>query len=135
MKFLVDANVLSEPTKPSPDAQVVEWLGSNEPNVVVDAVILGELCVGILSLPRGRRRAALEKWFESVAETIHCLPWDAGTSRRWAILIASLRTKGVTMPLLDSMIAASALRHELVVATRNTRDYRHAGVDVVNPFS
>lgn len=135
MIFLVDANVLSEPTKRSPEARVVEWLARNESNLAVDAVVLGELCIGVLSLPRGRKRAALEQWFDGVAGTIDCLPWDAGTSRRWASLIVSLRRKGMKMPLLDSMIAASALRHGLVLATRNTRHFRNAGVKVVDPFA
>jgi predicted nucleic acid-binding protein len=55
MTYLVDANVISEPTKPVPSSKVVDWLSANEENLVVDSIILGELCVGILALPRGRK--------------------------------------------------------------------------------
>jgi hypothetical protein len=134
MIFLVDANVLSEPTKPAPDSRVVQWLSTNEPNLVVDAIVLGELSVGILALPAGRKRAQLEQWFDAVARTIDCLPWDAAVSRRWARLVVELRRKGRTLPVLDSMIAATPLHHELTVATRNTRDFRKTGVRVVDPF-
>ncbi|MBI4024712.1 MAG: type II toxin-antitoxin system VapC family toxin [Verrucomicrobia bacterium] len=135
MTYIVDANLLSEPTKPSPDPKAIAWLQANEGDCVVDAVILGELCVGILGLPRGRKRAQLERWFEAVARTIDCLPWDAAVSLRWAKLVVGLKSKGETLPLLDGMIAATALEHGLTVATRNTRDFARAGVPVVNPFA
>ena len=135
MTYLVDANVLSEPTKLSPNSKVVDWLRTNEGKLVVDSIIVGELCVGILSLPHGRKRRQLEQWFEDVVQTIDCLPWDATISRRWAKLVVDLQRKGDTLPLLDSMIAATALQHELTVATRNTRDFERAGVRVLDPFA
>ena len=101
----------------------------------MDPVILGELHPGILILPPGRKRSRLEDWFESLAGTIRCLPWDAAVTRRWAALVAALRRRGRAMPLLDGMIAATALRHGLTVATRNTGDFRTAGVPVVDPFA
>ena len=64
MKYLVDANVLSEPTKPIPDPRVVAWLRAHEPDLAVDPVILGELRFGILILPKGRKRTTLERWFD-----------------------------------------------------------------------
>ena len=63
MTYLVDANVLSEPTKPRPDAGVVDWLRVNEREIAVDPIILGEIDFGILLLPRGERRSRLERWF------------------------------------------------------------------------
>ena len=134
MMFLVDANVLSEPTKPAPNSKVVEWLSTNERNLVVDSIVLGELSVGILALSAGRKRTQLEQWFDAVAQTIDCLPWDATVSRRWARLVVELRRKGRTLPVLDSMIAATALHHDLTVATRNTRDFRKTGAKVIDPF-
>ncbi len=116
MISLVDANVLCEPTKPAPSSRVVDWLSANEGNLVVDSIILGELCIGILILPRGRKRRQLEQWFEAVVQTIDCLPWDATISRRWGKLVVDLRKKGETLPLLDGMIAATALQHDLTIA-------------------
>lgn len=134
MTYLVDATVLSEPTKQTADRKVVAWLTANESNLVVDPIIIGELRVGILRLPRGRKREKLEQWFESVIETIDCLPWDVTVSRQWASLIVNLRRKGQTVPLLDGMIAATALQHDLTVCTRNTRDFSKTGVKTINPF-
>jgi predicted nucleic acid-binding protein len=84
VKYLVDANVLSEPTKPAPDPRVVAWLRANEPEIAVDPVILGELRFGILILPKGRKRAALERWFDAGVGRLHCLNWDAETGLKWA---------------------------------------------------
>lgn len=135
MTYLVDANVLSEPTKPAPNRAVVNWLRVHERDCVVDAVVLGELCIGVLTLPAGRKRAQLERWLDAVAQTIECLAWDAAISQRWAKLVAELRRAGQTIPILDSMIAATALEHGLAVVTRNSRHFQKAGVTVVDPFT
>jgi predicted nucleic acid-binding protein len=135
MTYLVDANVLSEPTKVTPHPKAIAWLSAHEGDFVVDAVVLGEICIGILTLSRGRKRGQLERWFEAVIQTIDCLPWDSGVSRRWAQLVVDLKKKGHTLPVLDSMIAATALAHDLTVATRNVRDFQKAGVKVLDPFA
>jgi len=70
-----------------------------------------------------------------VAQTIDCLPWEATISRRWATLVVDLKQKGETMPLLAGMMAATALQHDLTMATRNTRDFKKAGCKVLNPFA
>ncbi len=134
MTFLVDANVLSELTKPQPDPKVLAWLRRHESRIVVDPVILGELRFGILLLPKGKRRQQLERWFEEGARRIACLPWDAATGLRWAELLAALRASGESMPIKDSMIAATALAHGLTLATRNGRDFAKGKVPLVNPF-
>lgn len=134
MKHLVDVNVVSEATKLQPDPAVVAWLRKHEAGLTLDPVVLGEIRLDILLLPAGKRRAALESWFDQRVEKMVCLPWDAATALRWAALLAKLRSRGEAMPLKDSMIAASALTHNLTVATRNVVDFKKAGVKVVNPF-
>ena len=107
MSYLVDANVLSETTKPEPDLGVVAWLRSHEREIVVDPVILGEIRFGILLLPAGRRRSRLETWFDGGVARIECLPWDAPTGLRWARLLADLRGGGLSMPIKDSFIVTA----------------------------
>ena len=135
MKYLVDANVLSEPTKPAPDARVLAWLRTHERDIAVDPVILGELRFGILILPKGRKRTTLERWFDAGVARLHCLPWDADTGLKWAELLARLRTAGSAMPIKDSLIAATAVVHGLAVATRNRADFVNAGVRIIDPFA
>lgn len=115
MKYLVDANVLSEPTRAAPDSRVVEWLRHNEREIAVDPIILGEVRFGILLLDEGKKRERLERWFAMGARQIHCLPWEAETGLKWAELLARLRTSGRAMPIKDSLIAATALVHDLIV--------------------
>jgi len=134
VKSLVDANVLSEPTQPTPDVNVIRWLRRHEHELVIDPVILGELRFGILLLAPGRRRRRLERWFAAGIQRLHCLPWEADTGLRWAKLLASLRSSGRAMPIKDSLVAATALVHGLTVATRNRADFEKAGVTVVDPF-
>jgi predicted nucleic acid-binding protein len=132
--YLVDANVLSEPTRPNPDERVLGWLRTHEQELAVDPIIVGELRFGILLLPRGRKRSKLEHWFDDGVRRLHCLPWEIETGLRWAELLARLRATGRSMPIKDSMIAATALVHDLAVATRNGPDFGAAGVRVINPF-
>jgi predicted nucleic acid-binding protein len=131
---LVDANVLSEATKPDPSPKVLEWLRQNEREIAVDPIILGELKFGILLLPRGKRRARLEQWFEEGIQRIYCVAWEAATGLRWARLLADLRATGRSMSVKDSLIAATALHNDLVVVTRNQRDFENAGIEIVDPF-
>ena len=134
MKYLVDANVLSEVTRPAPDARVIHWLRSHEADVALTPIVLGELEYGILLLPAGRKRRLLEDWFLNRVRSLHVLDFDATCASAWARLLASLKRKATPMPIKDSLIAASALRHGLTVATRNIVVFQKSGVDLVNQF-
>ena len=134
MSHLVDANVLSEPTRPDPSPVAMAWLRKHERDIVVDPIILGEIRFGILLLRPGRKRAALERWFDEGIRRLRCLPWEAETGLRWAELLAALRRSGRSMPVKDSLTAATALVHDLSVVTRNAHDFEPAGVAIVNPF-
>ena len=133
MSVLVDANVLSEATKPEPDPRVLEWLRRNERALVVDPVVLGEVRFGILLLRAGSRRAELERWFEDGIGRIECLSWDATVGLRWAQLLADLRRRGRPMSVKDSLIAATALAHDIALATLSRRDFEPARVTLVDP--
>ena len=135
MRYLVDANVLSEPTKQNPDYAVIDWLRQNERDIAVDPIILGELRFGILLLARGKKRARLEQWFDTGIQRLRCLSWEAETGLTWAQLLASLRVRGRSMPIKDSLIAATALVHGLVVVTHNCADFEKAGVSIFDPFA
>ncbi len=134
MRYLVDANVVSEPTKPAPRQSVVDWLRTNEQEIAVDPIILGEVRFGILLLPKGKRRARLERWFDSGVQRLLCLPWEAETGLRWAELLAVLRASGRAIPIKDSLIAATALVHDLAIVTRNRTDFEKTGLEIIDPF-
>lgn len=132
--YLVDANVLSEATRPAPSPHVIGWLRDHEPELVVTPIILGEIEYGILLLPSGKKRTQLLTWFRQGVQRLRVLDLDAGTAAVWAELLARLKRKGQAMPVKDSLIAASALQHQLTIVTRNVPDFRHAGVPLFDPF-
>ena len=92
--YLVDADVLSEGTKPRPARQVIEWLGEHDAQLVVNPVILGELEYGILLLPAGRKRKKLLDWLRGGVENLNVIEIDAVTGAVWAQLLADLKRKG-----------------------------------------
>jgi predicted nucleic acid-binding protein len=134
MRYLVDADVLSEATKPEPAKKVVDWLVKNDRDLAVNPIILGELEFGILLLAAGRRRKRLLEWFESGVGQLNVIALDGTTATIWAKLLADLKRKGRAMPVKDSLIAATARQFQLTIATRNVSHFRHAGVQLFNPF-
>ena len=134
MKVIVDANVLSEGSKPKPDIAVLKWLRQNEKDIVVNPIILGEMEFGILRLADGQRKTSLMNWFRRGVKFLPVIEIDAMTAHHWAALLTELQESGYSMPIKDSLIAASARQHRFKVATRNLRDFQHAGVELIDPF-
>lgn len=135
MKYLVDANVLCEPTKPVCNQKVLDWLQKNHAECAADAVVLAEICRGIDALPKGRRKSLLTEWFDELKASIPTLAWTAETAVVWGPLANDIRRAGFTVGIKDTMIAATARTHGLTVATRNVDDFIRCGVAVVNPFA
>ena len=136
--YLVDTNLPSELTKPLPDPRVTEFLiRAGRQSVFVSVVTLGEIAKGIAGLSEGKRRDELRDWLDKVMR-----PWFASRilaitepiAERWGVLAAEQRQKGRQIPMADGLIAATALEHDLVLATRNVRDFEHLGVTMVNPW-
>jgi predicted nucleic acid-binding protein len=134
MTFLADANVICEPTKSQPSAKVCAWLSANSEEIVIDAVVLGEIWDGIASMPDGKKRRDLEGWFNRLRNALPCLDWTSDSAIAWGNLKQEVRKRGYTVGIKDTMIAATAKKFGLTVATRNQEDFIRCGVTVVNPF-
>jgi len=131
--YLLDTNVVSELRRIRPHGAVLAWLGSiGDENLHLSAVTIGEIQAGIeITREQDRDKAAeIEAWLEQVAETYNILSMDARTFRFWARLMHSRSDHLIE----DTMIAATAAVHNLIVVTRNVRDFEGLGVHTLNPF-
>lgn len=135
MKYLVDANLLCEPTKLFPVQQAVDWFQNHVTDCVTSSVVIGEVWRGIDDLPAvGKKREGLERWFDGLRQRILCLDWTFDVALVWGGLINEVKRSGYTVGIKDTMIAACARHHGLIVATRNVSDFTRCGVPVINPF-
>jgi predicted nucleic acid-binding protein len=131
--YLLDTNVISELRRPTPHTGLVAWLSGIEPEqLFISAVTLGELQAGVENVRRRDARQAeiIESWIDSVAASQNVLPMDGGAFRCWARLMHGRPAALVA----DAMIGATALVHNLTVATRNLRDFARLGAPAFNPF-
>jgi predicted nucleic acid-binding protein len=136
--WLLDTCVLSELAKPRPDAGVVRWLEeADETRLYLSVVTLGELEKGIARLPASARRARIERWVrEELAARFEgrLIDVERKVAERWGAISGASEARGVPLPVIDALIAASALTHGLEVVTRNTVDLERCGARCVNPW-
>jgi toxin FitB len=137
--FLIDTNVLSEYNRPGgPDAGVKRWLETTDrQSQHVSIITLAEIQKGIELLAEGKRRAQLEQWLAQDLEEWFAgrvLPVDRQVAMRWASVVAQGSRTGRPLPTVDSLIGATALVHDLVIVTRNTKDFEGIGATTINPW-
>ena len=131
MRFLIDTNVLSEAGKKHPNPKVLNWLLSHEASSRVPAVVLAERYKGAHIAAHTQRDKLLAELDTLIAEAPErILPFDLKAAKIWGEYTSSLRQRPKSYP--DTQIAAIALANNLIVVTRNTKDF--PGVDTINPF-
>jgi hypothetical protein len=137
MKFLVDTNILSEPTKPQSNPQVEKWIADHEANFYTSSLVIAELLNGLERLPGSGRKLRLAVQIEKLVEKLsgRILSFNLRVAREWVRLQAELRSKARVMPWEDSIIAATARHHGLTLATHNMGDFVHADVRLYDPFT
>jgi len=137
--FLLDTNVPSEMLRPRPEANVIAWVkGQVKDTLFVSVVTLGELRRGVTLLAeQSSRRAELERmihekvpsWFQD-----RILPITRLVAERWGVLDGERQLAGRPLNIADGMIAATALEHDLIIVTRNVKDFDQVGVAIINPW-
>jgi len=135
MTYLLDTNVISELARPTPAKAVLAWF-ENVPSdaLHVSVLTLGEIRKGVEHMASGRRREKLRLWLEHDLTDwfdTRVLPVDLSVADRWGRLLALV---GRPVPSIDSLLAATALHHELRLVTRNRKDFDYPGLEVVNPW-
>jgi predicted nucleic acid-binding protein len=136
--FLLDTNIISELVKPQPEANVTGWVENTDESLLYLSVLtLGEIRRGIAALPQSRRRATLEAWLDKDLRARfegRILVIDQEVADRWGLLTSAARNSGVVLPVIDGLLAATALEHNLTLVTRDTGQIPTMGVAVFNPW-
>jgi toxin FitB len=137
--FLLDTNVISELIKPKAETKVTTWIDATDEELLFLSVLtLGEIRKGVALLPRSARRITLETWLS------HDLPLrfsgrilniDQDVADCWGHLSALTSAKGANVAVMDGLLAASAMHHNLTLVTRNTKDIAATGVSLFNPWT
>lgn len=136
MSYLLDTNVISELVRAKPARIILAWFEHIPSDALhISALTLGEIRKGVEGMPDGVRREKLRLWLEH--ELIdwfgaRILPVDISVADRWGRLLAQV---GRPVPSIDSLLAATALYHELRIVTRNQKDFNYPGLEVINPWA
>lgn len=136
--YLLDTCVLSEFTRPKPADEVLAWLDTqNQSSLYLSVITIAEIEQGIAHLAAGSRANKLELWLRDslvVRFQSRTLDVDRAVASRWGRMRGNGLRSGHPLALVDSLLAATALEHDLAVATRNVKDFKSFGVEIVNPW-
>jgi len=138
MKMLLDTCVISELVAKKQNPQVVDFVDAlDDDDIYLSVITIGEITKGIEKLTASRRKQELHDWLKDdllARFQGKILPFDTEVILTWGALTARLDTGGQKMPAIDSLIAATALAHEMTLVTRNVDDFEAAGIKMVNPW-
>jgi len=138
--IVLDTNIVSEAMKPAPSEAVLLWLSSQEPfGIFVTAITQAEMLYGVEALASGKRKQGLmtvtDKLFGEEGFQGRILSFDHESAREFAKILAGCKAAGRPMSQFDAMIAAIARSHGATLATRNTADFEHCGIRLINPWT
>jgi len=138
MKFLLDTCVLSEFVRKKPSAKLVHWISTKHENTLYLSVLtLGELQQGISKLKASKRKLSLQSWLDNdVSERFknRIITIDENIIDRWGRMRGLAMQKGKSLPVIDSLLAATAINHGMTIVTRNIDDIKNTGVSIRNPW-
>ncbi len=136
--FLLDTNVISELTRGKPEPRVTQWLESVDESLLFLSVLtIGEIRKGLRILASGQRRARLESWLSTELASRfsgRLLSIDAAVADHWGELAGDAQRRGTPLPVIDGLLAATALQHHLTLVTRNVDDFKGHNVEFFNPW-
>ena len=138
MKYLVDTNIISEIIAKKPNQQVIDFLNNiNTSDIYLSAITVGEIKYGINRLSQSKRKTQLLAWFEQLLlkYQYNIIDIDISVMAIWADINSDLKSNGISLSIMDSLIASSALYHDMTLVTRNTKDFQYiANLNIINPF-
>jgi predicted nucleic acid-binding protein len=135
--YLLDTNVVSELVRPKPEPKVMEWVDTaDEATLYLSVLTLGEIRKGLASLLHGKRRTRLEAWLEVDLQgrfSGRIVPIDTAIADRWGSIAGDAKRKGIVLPVIDGLLAATALHRNLILVSRNASHFQPS-VRVLNPW-
>lgn len=137
MKYLLDTCVISELVKPSPNANVINWINNTpDERLYLSVITIGEIRKGLTKLPDSKKKDLLENWLNSLLEDYDNRIYSVNmtVAENWGIIQGKAEKKGAPMASIDSLIAATAYTHNLVLITRNERDFEASNLSIHNPW-
>ncbi|QPC89558.1 type II toxin-antitoxin system VapC family toxin [Mesorhizobium sp. INR15] len=139
MRLLLDTNVLSEVTRPSPNTRVLEWLdGLDEDRSFIGVISVAEIRRGVALMDEGRKREALAEWLaRDLPQRFEqrVLSVDEPVALAWGDLMGLAKRRGRGLSSMDGLIAATAIAWQLTLATRNTKDFEDLGLELLDPWT
>jgi predicted nucleic acid-binding protein len=136
--FLLDTNCISELVRPKPEPRVLEWIEAvDETLLYLSVLTLGEIRKGLAGLAQSKRRTLLENWLEVELQprfSGRIVSIDTAIADRWGLLTAEAKRNGKPLSIIDGLLAATALQHNLTVVSRNTSDFANTHVPVLDPW-
>ena len=135
---MLDTNLISELVRPRPNSGVIDWIKSTDESILhLSVLTLGEIRKGIAVLADGRRRSSLGSWLEHELVSRfsgRILPIDQGIADRWGRISAAARVRGTPLPVVDGLLAATAMHFNLTVVSRDSTYAAVAGLDFFSPW-
>ena len=139
MKYLLDTCVLSEYVKRKPNSQVINWVDAqDELNLFISILSIAELKKGIIKIQNSNpnRHKKLWNWLQKLEQRFvkRIIPLNEDILNTWAVICGQSEAKGNKLPIIDSLIAATAYKHDLIIVTRNISDFKFLSINIFNPW-
>jgi len=137
VKYLLDTCVISELVKPSPNPMVLDWLHDiPSERLFLSVITIGEIRKGLTKLPNSKRKDRLTEWLNSLLEDYQDRIYsiDLAVAENWGVMQGKAETSGMPMSSMDSLIAAIAYTHNLILVTRNVIDFKATNLPINNPW-
>jgi predicted nucleic acid-binding protein len=135
--ILLDTNVVSEVSRREPNRRVLDWLATHDAELFLPSVVVGEISYGIERIRPAERSTALSKAFTTILEKFNerFVDFDSIDALLYGKVMGHSELVGRKMYVIDGMLAALAVRHRAQLATRNTVDFEHLDIELINPWT
>ncbi|MBP9764227.1 MAG: type II toxin-antitoxin system VapC family toxin [Gammaproteobacteria bacterium] len=139
MKYLIDTCVMSECIKKSPNCRIENWFNQQQPEILfLSSLTIAEIKSGIykIRMSQPKRSNELKHWLNKIEIdfSTRILPMTDEVLNQWAEITADAQLQGKKMQVMDSLIAATAYTHKLILVTRNVDDFQAAPIEILNPY-